>query len=226
MKRFLTLYGDTMENQQPPQNGQSTAPVGEQKISRVFEKQLFPTQIRSYEYGLTNELIDSFLELINDQPSEDLMSIDHPSIEKFKEIIYDICQDLEEFKANTDETRTNPSQIDENLNYLPEIIGSNVLFQQTKEHIPLHAYEFVPLVFTFVMNTGSYPQFTYYADTRGGVQTIRQKIGQGLVGTYFGLRGQVGEVIITPGYLQRYTETNLSDQAQVFFNVMVGFASY
>lgn len=216
-----------MENYQPPQNGQSVAAVEGQKITRTFEKQLFPTQIRSYEYGLTNELIDSFLELINTQPSEDLMTIDHPSIDKFKEIIFDICQDLEEFKVSgTEENVTKPIQIDENLNYLPEIIGSNVLFQQTREHIPLHAYEFVPLVFTFVMNTGSYPQFTYYADTRGGVQTTRQKIGQGLVGTYFGLRGQVGECIITPGYVQRYTETNLSDQAQVFFNVMVGFASY
>ena len=154
------------------------------------------------------------------------MTLDHPAIEKFKEVVYDICQDLEEFKADSNENRNNPIQLNENLNYLPQILGSNIIFQQIKEHIPLHAYEFTPLVFTFVLNTGKYPQFTYYADTRGAVQTTRQKVSQNLVGTHFGLQGRVGEVIITPGYLQRYTESNLSDQAQVFFNIMVGYTSY
>jgi hypothetical protein len=196
------------------------------KVERTYEKSLFSTPLRVYQFGLTQEHLDSFLGLINTKPEEDLMTIDHPSVEKFKEVIYEICQELEEFKADSEETRNSPNQLNENLNFLPQILGSNILFQAAKEHIPLHAYEFSPLVFTFVLNTGTYPQYTYFADTRGAVQTIRQKIGQSLVGTYFGLRGQVGEVIITPGYVQRYTETNLSDQSQVFFNVMVGYANY
>lgn len=197
-----------------------------QKPVRTYDKSLFPTQLRVYEFGLTQEHLDSFLELVNTKPEQDIMTLEHESIEKFKEVIYDICQELEEFKADSESNRNNPNQLNENLNYLPQILGSNILFQNSKEHIPLHAYEFSPLVFTFVLNTGSYPQTTYFADTRGAVQTIRQKVSQGLVGTYFGLNGKVGEVIITPGYLQRYTETNLSDQSQVFFNVMVGYANY
>lgn len=214
-----------MDTIQPAQNGVVTE-VPQEQIRRTYEKSLFPTTIRVYEYGLSQDHLDSFLELINTKPEDDLMTLDHPSIDKFKEIIYDICQDLEEFKADSEENRSQPLQLNENLNYLPQILGSNILFQAAKEHIPLHAYEFTPLVFTFVLNTGQYPQFTYFADTRGAVQTTRQKVSQGLVGTYFGLRGHVGEVIITPGYIQRYTETNLSDQSQVFFNVMVGYTNY
>lgn len=220
-----------MENIQAPQNGViSTTPADStSEIKRTYDKQLFPTHLRSYSFGLTQELLDEFLQLVNsnNNQTEDIMSIDAPCINKFKEIVYEICQDLEEFKlsdSNGDGNKNIP--IDENLTYLPQILGSNLLFQQPKEHIPLHAYEFTPLVFTFVLNTGAYPQFTYYADTRGGVQTQRQKVSQNLVGTHFGLKGQLGEVIITPGYLQRYTETNLSDQPQVFFNILVGFASY
>jgi hypothetical protein len=215
LKRYLTYNGDTMDTTQPTS-----------QIVNTYEKVIFPTSIRCYEYGLTQELIDSLFELVSTKPTEDIMTLEHPSVDKFKEIIYDICQELAEFKADTNETRNEPIPLNEKLNYLPQITGSNILFQQPKEHIPLHAYEYIPLVFTFVLNTGEYPQFTYFADTRGAVQTIRQKVSQNLVGTSFGLRGKVGEVIITPGYLQRYTETNLSDQAQVFFNVMVGFASY
>lgn len=196
------------------------------QIVKTYEKTIFPTAIRCYEYGLTQELTDSLYALVSTKPAEDIMTLDHPAVDKFKEIIYDICQELDEFKANTNDTRNEAIPLNENLNFLPQIIGSNILFQQQKEHIPLHAYEYTPLVFTFVLNTGDTPQFTYFADTRGAVQTIRQKVLQNLVGTSFGLKGKVGEVIITPGYLQRYTETNLSDQSQVFFNVMVGFASY
>lgn len=216
-----------MENIQAPQNGVATAPEEQAEIKLTFSKSLFPTELRCFSYGLTDELQQSLLDLHQAQTEEvDLMSLDHPTINKFKEVVYDICQQLSEFKADSEENRSRPSQLNENLNYLPQIMGSNILFQQAKEHIPLHSYEHVPLVFTFVLNTGTYPQFTYFADTRGAVQTIRQKVYQNLVGTSYGLRGQLGECIVTPGYVQRYTETNLSDQAQVFLNVMVGFTNY
>jgi hypothetical protein len=218
-----------MENIQPPQNGTST----ETQISEVnetFRKTLFPTELRCYSYPLTQELVDGILDIVNTNESEQLeiMSIESPIIERFKDFIFDICQNLDEFKLDGPDgsNRTRNVPINEKLNYLPNIIGSNVLFQQPMEHIPLHCYEFVPLIFTFALNTGKTPPNTYYADTRGGVQTIRQLAAQDLVGTSFGLKAQLGEVIITPGYLQRYTETNLSDQAQVFLNVKVGFASY
>ena len=72
-----------MENQ-APQNGTVTPVPSEnkpdQKIVRTYDKQLFPTQLRVYEYGLSQELIDSFLELVNSNPEQDLMSVDHPSV--------------------------------------------------------------------------------------------------------------------------------------------------
>jgi hypothetical protein len=205
-----------MENNQAPQEVST-------EVKQTFSKILFPTELRCFSYGLTEELQQSLIDLNQSQTEDvELMSLDHPTIDRFKEVVYDICQQLEEFQPKS----TEGLQEGENVNYLPQIIGSNILFQQAKEHIPLHAYEHVPLVLTFVLNTGQYPQFTYFADTRGGVQTIRQKVYQNLVGTSFGIRGQLGECFVTPGYVQRYTETNLSDQAQVFFNVLVGFTNY
>lgn len=218
-----------MENIQTPQNGtvtESQVPA----IRETYRKTLFPTELRCYSYPLTQELVDGIVELANNNQGAavDIMEMENPASEKFKDFIFDICQQLEEFKVDGPDgtNRTRNVVGEEKLNYLPTIIGSNVLFQQPMEHIPLHCYEFVPLVFTFVLNTGTTPPNTYYADTRGGVQTIRQLAAQDLVGTSFGLKAQLGEVIITPGYLQRYTETNLSDQTQVFLNVKVGFASY
>jgi hypothetical protein len=218
-----------MENIQPTQIQETS------EVQETFKKVLFPTELRCYSYPLTQELVDGIVEMANESSNSstpvDIMTLDNPTIERFKDFIFDICQNLEEFKLDgpdgSNRTRNIPiNENNEKLNYLPNILGSNVLFQQPKEHIPLHCYEFVPLVFTFVLNTGAYPPVTYYADTRGGVQTIRQLAAQDLVGTSYGLQAKVGEVIITPGYLQRYTETNLSDQAQVFLNVKVGFASY
>lgn len=214
-----------------PQNGvQSELPTAEIKIEQTFQKTLFPTEVRCFSYPFTDELLQQVLELANtSQFNEEIKSLIHfddPSMEKFRGYIYDICQTLSEFQADSEENRGLPFQLNENLNYLPEIIGSNVLFQQQGEHIPLHCYEHVPLVFTFVLHTGERPNFTYYADVRGGVQTVRQKVVGQLVGSSYGLKAQLGEVIITPGYLQRYTETNLSDQTQVTFNVLVGFTQY
>jgi hypothetical protein len=218
-----------MENIQAPQNGTS-AETQVSEVKETFKKTLFPTELRCYSYPFTEELIQGIIDIVNSNKEEqvEIMNMESPVIERFKDFIFDICQNLDEFKLDGPDgsNRTRNIPINEKLNYLPNIIGSNVLFQQPMEHIPLHCYEFVPLVFTFVLNTGSTPPNTYYADTRGGVQTVRQLAAQDLVGTSFGLKAQLGEVIITPGYLQRYTETNLSDQAQVFLNVKVGFASY
>lgn len=189
-------------------------------VTKGFEKQLFPTPLRCFNIQFNEEFLTEFLALYNQHNNEtgniNIMGIDSPIVEKLKEYIFDTCRQLEEFEDKDGQ----------DLKRLPEIIGSNVFFQQPKDHIPLHCYEHVPLVLTFVFHTGEYPPFTYYADTRGGVQTIRQIVSTGLVGTSYGLRAHVGEVIVTPGYLQRYTETNLSDQAQVFLNVMVGFINY
>lgn len=208
-----------MENVQATQNGVvTTAP--EDQIQKTYEKSLFETNVRCFKIPLTQDLVDGIVELVNQQQDKDhlvdvLTIEDNPSVQKIKEFVYSICAELSEF-----------AQTEGGASYLPKIIGSNVIMQQVREHVPLHCYEFVPLTFTFVLNTGTYPQFTYFADTRGGVQTIRQKITQNLVGSSFGLRGQVGEVIVTQGYVQRYTETNLSDQTQVFLNVMVGYDEY
>ena len=216
-----------MEINQAPQNETATQVA---EIKETFRKTLFPTELRCYSYPVTQELIDGIVQLVgnNQETTTDIMNLDSDIIDAFKGFIFEICLELDEFKLinNSDGTNRVPNNPVTGQNFLPNIIGSNVLFQQPMEHIPLHCYEFVPLIFTFVLNTGKTPPNTYYADTRGGVQTIRQLAGQDLVGTSFGLRAQVGEVIITPGYLQRYTETNLSDQAQMFLNVRVGFASY
>jgi hypothetical protein len=221
-----------MENNQAPQTDAISA-TPEQEVPGIectFQQILFPTELRCFSYPFTDELLAEVLELANKQQFNDeitsLISLDHPTMEKFRGFIYDICQTLSEFKADADDTRGRPLQLNENLNYLPEIIGSNVLFQQRGEHIPLHCYEHVPLVFSFVLHTGERPNFTYYADTRNGVQTIRHKVFNQLVGSSFGLKARLGEVIVTPGYLQRYTETNLTDQTQVTFNVLVGFTNY
>ena len=56
--------------------------------------------------------------------------------EEIKKIVFDIAKQLPEFE-----------------NKMPVIIGSNPMFQQLYEHTPIHAYEHIPLVFTFVLNS-------------------------------------------------------------------------
>ena len=199
-----------MENIQPPQNGVVTEqPI--QSIQETYRKTIFPTEIRCFSFPLTQELIENIIKLVSsDSVDTDILQIDDPAVEEIKNIVYEICQNLEEFK-------------DESAARIPLILGSNILFQQIREHIPLHAYEFTPLVFTFVLNNDENPNFTYFADTRGAVQTPRHKVYNNLVGTSFGLKARMGEVIVTPGYVQRYHETNMSTQTQVLLNVLVGF---
>lgn len=192
----------------------------DQSITKTFEKQLFPTQLRCFSFPAEEKLLNDFLAIYNQNANDtglvDIMAVENPVVDNLKTMVYDVCRQLEEFEDKEGQ----------DLRRLPEIIGSNVIFQQAREHVPLHCYEHVPLVLTFVFHTGEYPQFTYFADTRGGVQTVRQIVSNHLVGTSYGIRARVGEVFVTPGYLQRYVETNLSDQSQVFLNVMVGFVNY
>jgi hypothetical protein len=109
------------------------------------------------------------------------------------------------------------------MQYTPYIVGSNAMFQGKMEHIPLHCYEHVPLVFTFVLHTGEYTPPTYFADPRGGVQAIRHLAQENLVECSFQVKGRIGEVMVTPGHLMRYTETNLDTQSYVTLNVKIGF---
>jgi len=187
-------------------------------VTESFSKELFPTQFRSFD--INPEMMDGltfsdqdFIDLVNscstNVTTELMFTEDNKYVEKLKEIVYTICQDLPEFNNE--------------MQYTPVIIGSNALFQQKLEHIPLHAYEHVPLVFTFVLHTGDYTPPTYFADPRGGVTTTRQLVAQNLVGTSFQIKGRFGEVFVTPGYLMRYTETNLDTQSYVTLNIKVGF---
>lgn len=209
-----------MEEIKQPQTEDSTIKEPSFEVTKTFEKTLFATPLRCFSFDLSGEELDQFIATYNQHNNENsnmnIIGIEDPVVEKLRGFVYNTCKQLEEFedKENQD------------LKRLPEIIGSNVFFQQPKEHVPLHCYEHVPLILTFVMHTGEFPPTTYFADTRGGVQTIRQLVSTSLVGTSYGLRGRVGEIIVTPGYLQRYVETNLSDQAQVFLNVYVGFINY
>lgn len=209
-----------MENTQPSQTEQpETISFDYSPAEQTFEKQLFPTGFRSYSFSDWEKINQRLMELSdsskNTDGSElvDLMKLDDPAVTRLKEVIYEICDTLPGFSGENQRP--------------PMIISANTLFQQKFEHIPLHCYEFTPLVFTFVANTGVNSPTTYFADTRGGVQTTdKNLIGQNLVGTGFGVKGRPGEIFVTPGYVQRYTETNLDDQTYVTINVLVTFANY
>ena len=209
-----------MENQT-----EQTTKIFNELIEMSDSRELFASPFKSFD--INPDKLDGlnwndkeFIDLISQISAEgaadpekivDLMNVeDNPYVEKLKEIIYTICQDLPEF--NTE------------LQYTPVIIGSNALFQQPFEHIPLHCYEHVPLVFTLVMHGGEYIPPTYFADTRGGVQAIRQYVAQNLVGASFQIKGRVGEIFVTPGHMLRYIETNL-DKTQTYatLNIKVGF---
>lgn len=208
-----------MEIIQPPQNGTVTETTTSSGVKQTYSKELFPTPLRCFEMEMSQEFIDSILKVYNDNNTDstiDIMTLESEVVESLKSTVYDVCQQLSEFELVPDS----------DANKLPQIQGSIMFFQQPMEHVPLHAFEFTPLVLTFVLNTGSTPPFTYYADSRGAVQTQRHLVSQNLVGTSFGLKARTGEIIVTPGYLQRYVETNLSDQSQVFLNVLVGFTNY
>jgi hypothetical protein len=195
-----------------------------QLVVQSDSRELFPVTFKSFD--INQELLDGvdfsskeFMDLITEvsqiahadpEKGGDLMHLeDNKFIEKLKEIIYTICQDLPEFNNE--------------LQYTPVILGSNALFQQTFEHIPLHCYEHVPLVFTLVMHGGEYIPPTYFADTRGGVQTTRHYVAQNLVGASFQIKGRVGEIFVSPGHVLRYTETNLDKQTYATLNIKVGF---
>lgn len=188
-------------------------------VEQTFEKQLFPTIFRSYKFDDWDKISGKLMELSDSSnlpESEafiDISKLDDPAVIRLKEVIYEICDSLPLFSGENQRP--------------PMILGANTLFQQKFEHIPLHCYEFTPLVFTFVANTGVNGPTTYFADTRGGVQTVdKNTVSQNLTGTGFGIRGRIGEIFVTPGYVQRYTETNLDDQTYVTINVMVGFANF
>lgn len=214
-----------MDNQQAAQNGTiSTDPKSTNIVNESHTQELFTSSFKSFDInpdmmdGLAfddKEFIDlitetSMAEHADPADSRDLMQIeDNKYIEKLKEVVYTICQGLPEFNSL--------------LQYTPVIIGSNAIFQQKFEHIPLHCYEHVPLVLTLVIHTGEYTPPTYFADARGGVQTGRDYAAQNLVGCYFQIKGRVGEIIVSPGYLMRYTETNLDAQAYATLNIKIGF---
>jgi hypothetical protein len=213
-----------MDNIQAPQNGTGSAtevPSDKQLVTKTFEKLLFPTDIKSFQISDFEDFQQKLLTFIQSeecQPKDSLEPIDpifkeDDSIFKLREIVYSICEQLPEFNIPE-------------LQYTPTIIGSQIFYQQQYEHIPPHAYEFVPLVFSFILSCPESPPVTYYPDTRGAVQTVRDTVSQNLVATSFSLRGWQGEVIVTPGYLQRYVETNLSERTYVVLNVKIGFASY
>jgi hypothetical protein len=188
-------------------------------VEQTFEKQLFPTLFRSYKFDDWDKISQKLMDLSDssDSPESeayiDITKLDDPAVNRLKEVIYEICDSLPLFSGENQRP--------------PMILGANTLFQQKFEHVPLHCYEFTPLVFTFVVNTGANSPTTYFADTRGGVQTVDKNIvSQNLIGTGYGVKGRQGEIFVTPGYVQRYTETNLDDQTYVTINVLVGFANF
>lgn len=186
-------------------------------VEKTFEKQLFPTVFTSFQFKDAENLVQRLITLCDNSSGNpaniiDLIKLNDPAITRFKEVIIEMCGSLEMFSK--DPSRT------------PIIISSNALFQQKFEHIPLHCYEFTPLVFTFVANAGANPPTTYFADTRGGIQTVdKNLICQNLTGTGFGIKGRLGEIFVTPGYVQRYTETNLDDSTYVTINVLVSVSN-
>jgi hypothetical protein len=208
-----------MENTQDQSTPQELVSFDYAPAEKTFEKQLFPTIIKSYTFNDWDKIHQKLMELSDSGQSTDgacfvdLMKLDDPAVTRLKEVIYEICDSMEIFSGENQRP--------------PMIVTSNTLFQQKFEHIPLHCYEFTPLVFTFVVNAGLNTPTTYFADTRGGVQTADKNIiAQNLTGTGFGIKGRLGEIFVTPGYVQRYTETNLDDQTYVTINILVTFANY
>ena len=181
-------------------------------IEKTFEKLLFPTPIYTFVDKEVGNIKEQFFELtkqrLHETSSKDLMDEESPCIEHIKQTVYAIANQLPEFADGK----------------IPVIIGSNLMFQENLEHIPVHAYEHIPIVFSFIMNSTDFRPKTYYVDPRGGVQTIsRNRVKHGIVETSFGLYAYEGEVVVTPGYLQKYIETNLSQESYVVLDVLVGF---
>jgi len=221
-----------MENTQPPQNGTITnvepipSPIiGETKteeynfdyspVEETFQRHLFPTLFASYKFTDWEQIAQPLIDLSNDSEAldggnaKDIMELDHPAVNRLKEVIYEICESIQ--LSRDDMGRT------------PVIVGSNTLFQQRGEHIPPHNYEFSTLVFTFVANAGDQAPMTYFPDPRGGVQAIRKMAAQNLVSTSFGIKSRPGEIYVSPGYAQRYVETNMESETHVLINVRVNF---
>lgn len=183
-------------------------------VEKTFEKQLFPTPIYTFVDKEIKDIKEDFFKLTEERLSEsrtfDIINEEHPAIEHIKRTVFAIANQLPEFSDGK----------------VPVIIGSNLMFQQLSEHIPIHAYEHIPLVFSFVMCAEDFTPRTYFADPRGGVQTMsRNRIQFGIMETSFVIIASEGEINVTPGYLQRYTETNLSKGSYVTLDVLVGFNS-
>jgi len=219
-KRFLIFNGDNMEEQKVPAPVIGDAPKEEYNfdyspVEETFQQQLFPTLFASYKFTDWEQIAPSLINLSNgfdvaeEDIGKDIMELDHPAVNRLKEVIYEICESIQ--LSKDDHGRT------------PVIVGSNTLFQQRGEHIPPHNYEFSTLVFSFVANCGADTPTTYFPDPRGGVQAIRKMASQNLVGTYFGMKSRLGEIYVTPGYAQRYVETNLESETHVLVNVRVNF---
>lgn len=203
-----------MENTQEPQN--ETLSADEPNVVKFFEKQAFATPIISYINQKHDEFKQEFIKLSQKMQESgfegDLLELeDEPAVKLLKEAIFSVCTELREFGFD---------------NKYPVIMGCTPIYQQRNEHIPAHAYEFVPMVLTYIVNEPEeHTPTTYYIDPRGGVQTTREKVSQNLVGTYFGINAHEGEIIATPGYLMRYTESNLSSGTYLSINVMIGYTS-
>jgi len=184
-------------------------------VEETFQRRLFPTIFASYKFADWEKIAQPLINLSNgwnvpdEDHGKDIMELDHPAVNRLKEIVYEICEGLELSKDDNGRT--------------PVIVGSNTLFQQKGEHIPPHNYEFSTLVFSFVANVGENGPMTYFPDPRGGVQALRKIVSQNLVSTSFGIKSRIGEIYVTPGYAQRYIETNLESETHVIVNVRVNF---
>ena len=66
-----------------------------QKIEQTFSKVLFPTEIRCFTYPFSDDLIKETLDLANKQQFndeiKDLIHMDAPCMEQWRNFIYDIC---------------------------------------------------------------------------------------------------------------------------------------
>lgn len=184
-------------------------------VEETFQRHLFPTLFASYKFTDWEQIAQPLIDLSNDSEAKDsgvakdIMELDHPAVNRLKEVIYEICETIQLSKDDMGRT--------------PVIVGSNTLFQQNGEHIPPHNYEFTTLVFTFIAHAGDNAPTTYFPDPRGGVQAIRKMAAQNLVSTSFGIKSRAGEIYVTPGYAQRYMETNLQSETHVLINVRVNF---
>ena len=215
-----------MENQEIQNQTSDTADLSQEKdyefgyesVEQTFSKNLFPTYFNSYQCPDIEKIRIDLIKLLDssdkteDDYVHDIMLLDHPAVNRLKQIIYEICDTLPYFQG--DNARS------------PVISSSIPFFQQKFEHVPLHSYEFTPLVFTVILNVGEQAPSVYFADTRGSVQTLRQTVSQNLVGTGFSFKSRIGEIQVSPGYVQRYVETNLDDYTHVALNVQVGFSNF